>query len=416
LVTIFTSFGAVKVSELRELLNVRRPAPPYGVRRLARAYSIEDLRLLAGRRIPAGAFGYIEGGGEDEVTMRRNRSAFEEWELIPRVLRDVSKIELATTVLGTPMSLPFALAPIGSPRLFHHEGELASSRAAAAAGIPFSLSSSGTLSIERVAEETEGPKWFQLYVWNDRPLVQDLLARARASGYRALLVTVDTTVHSKRERELRSGIMLPNPALRVSTVVEGAIHPNWWWHFLTSETIRFANLAPKDAPPGAGFEKMVRSFDGSLSWPDLDWIREAWDGPIALKGIESVDDARQAADIGIDAIVVSNHGGRQLDHVPASIDALRPIVQAVGDQVEVLLDGGIRRGTDIVTALALGAKACLIGRAHVYGLAAAGEAGVSHAIDILAKEIRLAMALAGVANVADLDSSYVRHRYADKTG
>jgi L-lactate dehydrogenase (cytochrome) len=406
----------MKFRELRELVNVRRPAPPYGVRQLARAYSIEDLRLLARRRIPAGAFSYIEGGGEDEVTMRRNRAAFDEWELIPRVLHDVSKVDLATTVLGTPMSLPFALAPVGSPRLFHHEGELASSRAAARAGIPFSLSSSGTLSIERVAEAVEGPKWFQLYVWNDRPLVEDLLARAKASRYQALLVTVDTTVHSKRERELRSGIMLPNPALRFSTVLEGAIHPNWWWHFLTSDAIRFANLAPKDAPPSAGFEKMVRSFDGSLSWPDLDWIRQAWDGPIALKGIERVDDARHAADIGIDAIVVSNHGGRQLDHVPASIDALPPIVDAVGDRVEILMDGGIRRGTDIVTALALGAKACLIGRAHVFGLAAAGEAGVSHAIDILAKEIRLALALAGLASVADIDSSFVQHRHVAGRG
>lgn len=400
----------MRVSELRELVNVRRPEPPYGVRQLARAYSIEDLRRLARRRIPSGAFAYIEGGGDDEVSMRRNRAAFEDYELLPRVLRDVSEIDLQTTVLGTPLALPFALAPIGSPRLFHHEGELASARAAKRAGIAFSLSSSGTRSIERIAQDVDVPRWYQLYVWNDRPLVKDLISRARDAGYRALLLTVDTAVSSKRERELRSGIMLPNPALRLSTFLEGTLHPDWWWHFLTTDAVRFANLTPTGAPASVGFARMVKSFDGSLSWADLEWIRGTWGGPLALKGVQTVDDARRAADIGVDAVVVSNHGGRQLDHVPATIDSLGPIVAAVGDRVEVLMDGGLRRGTDIVTALALGAKACLLGRAHVYGLAAAGEAGVSHAIDLLAREVRMAMALLGVTRVDELDPSFVQHR------
>lgn len=400
----------MRVSELRELVNVRRPQPPYGMRRLARAYSIEDLRRLARRRIPSGAFAYIEGGGEDEVTMRRNRAAFEDYELLPRVLRDVSEIDLRTSVLGTPLALPFALAPIGSPRLFHHDGELATARAAKRAGIAFSLSSSGTRSIERIADEVNGPRWYQLYVWNDRPLVKDLINRARDAGYRALLLTVDTAVGSKRERELRSGIMLPNPALRLSTLLEGALHPDWWWHFLTTDAVRFSNLTPNGSPASVGFARMVKSFDGSLSWSDLEWIRDTWGGPLALKGIQTVDDAKRAADIGVETVVVSNHGGRQLDHVPASIDSLGPIVDAVGDRVEVMMDGGLRRGTDIVTALALGAKAVLIGRAHVYGLAAAGEAGVSHAIDLLAREVRIAMALLGVTRIDELTPSLVHHR------
>jgi L-lactate dehydrogenase (cytochrome) len=398
------------LQELRELVNVRRPEPPYGERRLARAYSIEDLRRIARRRIAAGAMAYIEGGGDDEVAMRRNRAAFEEYELLPRVLRDVSHIETTTSVLGTPLSLPFALAPIGSPRLFHHEGELATARAAEKAGIAYSMSSSGTRSIEYIAARANGPRWYQLYVWNDQGLVKSLLERAKANGYRALLLTTDTAVPSKRERELRSGVMLPNPALRWSTVLEGGLHPNWWWNFLKGESIRFANLTPDGEPASLGFARMSLSFDGSLSWQDLDWIREAWNGPICLKGIQTVADAEKAAAIGVDAIVVSNHGGRQLDHVPATIDSLGPIAAAVGDRLEVMMDGGIRRGTDIVTALALGARAVLIGRAHIYGLAAAGEAGVSRAIDILAEEVRMTMALLGVTKLSEINSSHVRHR------
>jgi L-lactate dehydrogenase (cytochrome) len=400
----------MRISELRELLSVRRPEAPYGDRRLARAYSIEDLRRIATRRVAAGAMAYIEGGADDEVSLRRNRAAYDDYELQPRVLRDVSKIDLSTSVLGTPLSLPFALAPIGSPRLFHHDGELATARAAARAGIAFSLSSSGTRSIERIARDVDVPRWYQLYVWNDRGLVKDLLTRAKASGYRALLLTVDTAVPSKRERELRSGLMLPNPALRLSTVLEGAFHPSWWWHFFTSEAIRFANLTPDGAPASVGFARMAHSFDGSLSWADVDWIRETWGGPICLKGVQTVADATQAADLGMDAIVVSNHGGRQLDRVPATIDSLGPIAAAVGERIDVLLDGGIRRGSDIVTALALGAKACLIGRAHIYGLAAAGEAGVNRAIEILADEVRTSMALLGATSVDQLDPSYVRRR------
>jgi L-lactate dehydrogenase (cytochrome) len=399
----------MKPSEIRELLRPR-PAARSGAGRLAQAFSIADLRRQAVRRLPSAVRSYLEGGSEDEVTLRRNRSAFEELELVPKVLRDVHEVALSTKVLDTTMSLPFALAPIGSARLFHHEGELASARAADRAGIAFSLSSSGTSSIERVAQESAGPLWYQLYVWRDRGLCTELIERAKAAGYRALLVTVDTTVRSKRERELRAGLDLPTPSLSWSSLADGVMHPNWSWHFLTSEAIRFANLASLSAPPATGMSKMARSFDGLSTWDDLAWIAAAWGGPLALKGILHPDDARRAADLGITAVVVSNHGGRQLDHGPAAIDALSGIVDAVGDRVEVLMDSGIRRGTDIVTALALGARACLIGRAYLYGLGAAGEAGVGAAIDILAGELRIAMALCGAAGLAELSPALVGMR------
>lgn len=400
----------MRVGEIRELVRFARPPAPYGVRRLARVVAIEDLRRLALRRLPEGVVGYLEGGGEDEVTLRRNRRAFEEWEIVPRVLRDVHEVDLSTTLLGTPSRLPFALAPVGSPRLFHHDGELAAARAAARAGIAYSLSSSGTYSIESVAEASAGPHWYQLYVWRDRSLCEELLERARSSGYRALLVTADSAVRSKRERDLRNGMTVPAPTLTPSALLEGARHPNWCWHFLTSEAIRFANLSPLGSAPTAGMGRLARSFDGLTTWDDLEWIARAWDGPWALKGVLCVEDARRAVGLGAQAVVVSNHGGRQLDHVPAAIDVLAGVVAAVGDQVEVLFDSGIRRGTDLMTALALGARGCLVGRAYLYGLAAAGEAGVSTAIDVLAEELRIAMALSGVASLAELGPCFVQRR------
>lgn len=399
----------MRPGEIRALVRLARPPAPYG-RALARACSIEDLARIARRRLPKVALSYLEGGGEDEVTLRRNRAVFEEHELVPRVLRDVHRIDCSTRVLGTDLAYPFVLAPIGSLRLMHHEGELATARAAAARGIPVTLSSSGTTSIEAVAAASDGPRWYQLYVWRDRGLCKDLLARARESGYQALIVTVDTTLRSKRERELRMGVDLPAPALTLSSLLDGALHPRWSWRLLTTEAIRFANLTSREAPVEAGMAKMARSFDGLTTWADLDWIRDAWGGPVAVKGVLGTEDARRAADDGVEGLVVSNHGGRQLDHVPAALDVLPGIVEAVGDRMEVLMDGGIRRGSDVLTALALGARACLLGRAHVYGLAAAGEAGVLAAIDFLAGELRTAMGLCGLSRLAEAGPGLVRRR------
>jgi L-lactate dehydrogenase (cytochrome) len=396
----------MNLSEIRELIHVGRGEAPYGVPALARCHSIGDLRRLAGRRLPAAALGYLEGGGEDEWTMRRNRGAFGQVELVPRVLRAVSQPDTTTTVLGTPMPLPFALAPIGAPRMFHHEGELAVARAARDTGLPYGISTLATQPLEAIAGAAQdSPLWFQLYLWGDRSAARKLLAQARAAGYRALLLTVDTSVRSNRERELRHGIVLPNPELTLRTVANGALHPAWAWHFLTSPALGFPNLSTSGL---TSRQRLAEMFDGTVGWADLDWIRQEWDGPIALKGVLSADDARRAAGQGVDAVIVSNHGGRQQDHVPAALEVLPGIADAVGDQVEVLFDSGIRRGSDIATALALGARAVLVGRAHLYGLAAAGEPGVRHAIDILAGQLRTSMALCGAATLADLDRSLIR--------
>jgi L-lactate dehydrogenase (cytochrome) len=302
------------------------------------------------------------------------------------------------------------LAPVGAPRLFHHEGELAVARAAGRAGLPYAISTVSTFSIEQVAAEASGPLWFQLYLWSDRDAARELISRARAAGYTTLLVTVDTAVRSKRERELRAGVTLPSPTLSARSVLEGAIHPSWWWKFLTSDVITFPNLVTPRAAGTLGGTDELGSGLGTLCWDDLGWIREAWPGPVVLKGIFSVDDARRAVDVGMDGVVVSNHGGRQLDHVAATIDALPRIVDVVGDQLTVLLDSGIRRGTDVVTALALGARAVLVGRAHLYGLAAGGEGGVAHALDILTEELRLALALTGCTRIDEVDATLVRRR------
>ena len=396
----------MKLSEIRELVHVGVPDKPYGVRALARCYDIDDLAGLARRRLPAGAAGYLDGGGEDEWTMRRNRLAFGEVELVPWVLNDVSKIDTSTTVLGTHVPLPIVLSPVGGPRMFHHEGELAVARAARHAGLPYGVSTLATQPLEAIAQAAQGsPLWFQLYVWGDRSVARDLVRRARESGYHALLLSADTALRSERDRELRRGIELPVPDLTVRTFLDGARHPSWSWHFLTSPALGFPNLS-MHGPTSR--DRLSQMFDGTVNWEDLDWIRQEWDGPIAVKGILRAEEAVRAADAGVDAVIVSNHGGRQLDHVPATLEVLPDIVEAVGDRVEVLCDSGIRRGSDIVAALALGARAVLAGRAHLYGLAAAGEPGVRHAIDILARELRMAMGLCGATALPDLQPDLLR--------
>lgn len=402
----------MKPTEIRSLIQPRRPPAPHGVRRLARCYSIDDLRRVARRQLPAAALAYLEGGGEDEYTLRRNRAAFDEVELVPRVLCDVAKVDTTTELFGTTLPAPIVLAPVGAPRLFHHQGELAVARAAGRAGLPYAISTVSTSSIEDVAAAGSGPRWFQLYLWSDRPSARELMRRAAAAGYTTLLVTVDTAVRSKRERELRAGVTLPSPTLSARSVLEGALHPAWWWNFLRSDVITFPNLVTPGAAGNLGGTDDLGSGLGTLCWDDLAWIRDAWPGPVVLKGIFSADDARRAVDVGVDGVVVSNHGGRQLDHVAATLDALPRIVDAVGDQLTVLLDSGVRRGTDIVTALALGAKAVLIGRAYLYGLAAGGEGGVAHALDILDEELRMAMALTGCTRIDEVDATLVHRRGA----
>jgi len=392
---------------LRSVLRFRRLELDATARRLRTAANVRDLRRLARRRLPGGVFDYIDGGAEDERSLAGNSEAFARIGFAPRVLRGVGRVEPATTLLGRPAPLPLILAPTGFTRIADPAGELAVARAAARAGLPYTLSTLATRSIEEVAAAApSGRNWFQVYVWRDRGLVADMVARAAASGFEALVVTVDTAVFGRRERDVRRGFTLP-PKVGLDTLVDGALHPGWTWRFVRSEPIRFANVTGRAA--GDGTDAVVLSdyinsqFDPDLSWRDLEWFRSIWSGPIVLKGIQTVEDARLAADEGVDAIALSNHGGRQLDGAPAPIDLVAPVVDAVGDRVEVYCDGGVRRGSDIVKAVASGARAAMAGRAYLYGLGAAGEAGVDHVLALLDTDVRRTMALLGAADVAGLD-------------
>lgn len=405
------------VDTLRSVLHFRRLELDAVTRRLATAASVEDLRRIAKRRLPHGVFDYIDGGAEDERTLRNNSAAFARIEFRPRVLRSVATIDPSTTLLGRPLPFPLVLAPTGFTRIADPQGELAVARAAERAELPYTLSTLATRSIEEVAAVSAGRKWFQVYAWRDRGLVEDMVERCKASGYEALVMTVDTAVLGRRERDVRRGFELP-PKLGLGTLVDGAVHPAWTWAFARAEPIVFANVATAGArgdveAPGDGSDAVTLAtyvnaqFDPDLSWDDVDWFRSIWDGPIVVKGIQCVADAVLAAERGVDAVALSNHGGRQLDSAPAPIDLVAPVVDAVGDRTEVICDGGVRRGSDIVKAVALGAKACMAGRAYLYGLGAAGERGVDHVLSMLHTDVRRTMALLGAASVADLTPELV---------
>ena len=401
---------------LRSVLRFRPLELDPVARRLSRAADIEDLRRIARRRMPRGVFDYIDGGAEDEVSLARNVAAFSRLELRPRVLRDVERIEPATTLLGRPLPLPIVLAPTGFTRIADPEGELAVARAAARARLPYTLSTLSTRSIEEVAAVSDGPKWFQVYVWRDRGLVKELIQRADAAGYEALCLTVDTAVLGRRERDVRRGFTLP-PKIGLDTLLDGARHPGWTWAFTRAEPISFANVATsragagKDGSDAVSLAEYVNAqFDPGLSWADVEWIRSVWTGPMVLKGIQTVEDAVLAAEAGIEAVALSNHGGRQLDTAPVPLELVAPVVDAVGGRTEVICDGGIRRGSDVVKAVASGARAVMIGRAYLYGLGAAGEAGVDRVLADLDTGVRRTMALTGSATVADLGPELVRWR------
>jgi L-lactate dehydrogenase (cytochrome) len=403
------------ISTLRSVLQFRKLELDPVRRRLARAVNVDDLRRMARRRVPRGVFDYIDGAAEDERTMAANAAAFANRGFAPRVLRNVGTVDPTTTLLGQPLAFPLVLAPTGFTRIADPQGELAVARAATRAGIPYALSTLSTRSIEEVAAASgDGRRWFQVYVWRDRGLVEDMLARAAAHGYEAIMPTIDTAVLGRRERDVRRGFSLP-PKIGLGTLVDGAIHFGWTWQFARSEPIRFANVVGAGADSGHGdgtaavtlAEYVNSQFDPTMSWADIEWMRSVWNGPIILKGIQTVADAEIAAKSGIEAIVLSNHGGRQLDGAPAPLDLVAPVVQAVGGSVEVICDGGVRRGSDIVKAVALGADACMAGRAYLYGLAAAGEAGVDHVIDLLAADVARTMALVGASQVEDLTPQLV---------
>jgi len=365
---------------------------------------IDDLRQLARRRVPRAFFDYADSGSYNEETLRANRTDLEAIKLRQRILVDVSERSLATTIVGQKVSAPMVLAPIGLCGMQHGDGEILSALAANEAGIPFTLSTMSICSIEDVAAATHVPFWFQLYVIRDRSFSKDILARALAAKCSALVLTVDLQVLGQRHRDIKNGMTVP-PEIRLKNIFDVATKPAWAWSILKGKSKTFGNLAGhvKGMDNVNQLAKWVGDqFDPALSWKDVEWIKKIWPGKLILKGILDADDARTAVKLGADAIVVSNHGGRQLDGAPSSISALPAIAQAVGSDTEVLFDGGIRTGADIMRALALGARACLIGRAYIYGLGAGGQAGVAKAIDILNKELSVTMALTGTNRIADI--------------
>lgn len=394
-------------SELRPLVG---PAPAVSgrrSRRLARAASIEDLRRLARRRAPRAVFDYTDGGAAAELSLRRSRDAFARVELRPSVLRDVSDVDTTTALLGQPSALPLGFAPTGFTRMMHAEGEPAVARAAGRAGIPYALSTMGTTSLEALAQAAPTTRrWFQLYLWRDRDASLDFVARARGSGYEALVLTVDTPVAGVRLRDVRNGLTVP-PALTLRTLADMSLHPSWWFDVLTTEPLEFASLRNWG---GTVAELADKVFDPAATLADVEVLRRAWPGPLIVKGIQTAEDARAVVGAGVDAVVVSNHGGRQLDRAPTPLEQLPEIVAAVGDEAEVYLDGGVMNGADVVAAVALGARACLVGRAYLYGLMAGGEQGASRAAEILADEVRRTLQLMGLTSIAELTPDRVRLR------
>ncbi|WP_156764508.1 alpha-hydroxy acid oxidase [Mycobacterium sp. E3247] len=393
-----------KVRDLAPLIKFKRPQFDATKRRLDTAYTIDDLRRIAQRRTPRAAFDYTDGAAEDELSIERARQAFRDIEFHPTILRDVTNVTAGWNVLGQPVVLPFGIAPTGFTRLMHTEGEIAGAAAAAKAGIPFSLSTLGTCSIEDlVTAVPQGRKWFQLYMWRDRERSMALVRRAADAGFDTLLATVDVPVSGARLRDNRNGMTIP-PTLTLRTVLDAVPHPKWWFDLLTTEPLAFASL---DRWPGTVAEYLSTMFDPSLTFDDLEWIKAQWPGKLVVKGIQTLDDARAVVDRGVDGIVLSNHGGRQLDRAPVPFHLLPSVAREVGEHTEILLDTGIMSGADIVAAIALGARCTLVGRAYLYGLMAGGEAGVTRAIDILAEGVIRTMRLLGVTCLEELSPKHV---------
>ncbi|UJP08742.1 alpha-hydroxy-acid oxidizing protein [Microbacterium sp. KUDC0406] len=381
------------------LLGFRRPVWNSVDRRLAQALSVKDLARIARRTTPRSVFDYVHGAAEDELSIARARRAFAQVEFEPRVLHDVAEVDTSTTILGRAASLPLILAPTGFTRMMHHEGEIAVASAAARAGVPYTLSTMGTTSPRELKQAVpHGDDWFQLYLWKDRDGTRRLVDEARSAGYDTLVLTVDTPVAGNRLRDARNGLTIP-PTLNPKTIWDMAWHPAWWFNVLTTDPIEFASLRSFD---GTVAELVAKMFDPSLKIEDLAWLREEWSGRLVVKGIQSVADARRVVDAGADALVVSNHGGRQLDRAPTPLRLLPEVAAAVGDDAEIFLDTGILSGADVLAAVGLGADACMVGRAYLYGLMAGGERGVDRMLQLMRAEAVRTMQLTGVSTIAEL--------------
>ncbi|MBC7584568.1 alpha-hydroxy-acid oxidizing protein [Tardiphaga sp. vice352] len=368
--------------------------------------TIDDLREVHKRNVPKAFFDYVDRGSYSEDTLRANRDDLQKLKFRQRILVDISKRDLSTTILGEKASLPLICAPVGSTGMQYGDGEIHACRAAQAAGIPYTLSTMSINSIEDVAESVDKPFWFQLYVMKDRGFIKELIQRAIAAKCSALVLTVDLQVIGQRHQDIKNGLSVPPKIYSLKNMIDFASKPSWVMRTLRAKRRNFGNIAGfvKDADNLESVSQWTATqFDASLNWKDLDWIRSIWPGKIVIKGIHDVVDAREAVKVGAQAMVVSNHGGRQLDGAPSSISVLPGIVDAVGSDIEVLFDSGIRSGQDIMRALALGAKSCMIGRAYVYGLGAYGGPGVSKALDILRNELSVTMGLCGVNSIAEID-------------
>ena len=383
--------------------------------RLQRANNVADLRLMARRRLPRPIFDYIDGGADDEVSLRRNVSAFARYELVPDVLNDVSAIRTETKIFGQASRWPLMLSPTGLTRMYHGDAELAVARAAARHGLLYSLSTMGTTRIEQLAEAFAGPKIFQIYIFKDRGLTAEFVARCKDAGFHGLALTVDTPVAGNRERDRVSGLSLP-PRLTLKSLLSFALHPAWSLPALTGSKFDLANVSHKVDALAAGpmslFDYIGGQFDRSVGWRDVEWLAGQWNGPLAIKGVMTPEDARRSIASGATGVMISNHGGRQLDGAPAPVGQIEAVREAVGDAPDVICDGGIRRGSDVVKALALGATACSIGRPYLYGLAAGGEAGVDRVLTLLSDEFERTLTLAGVNDVTSLSRRHVRKRGA----
>ena len=393
-----------KPSELKEFMTFKKPSLDFAGNRLEKALTIYDLRKIAKRRTPAAAFDYTDGAAEGEFSMNRARQAFEDIEFHPGVLTDVSTVDTTTEVLGGTSAMPFGIAPTGFTRLMQTEGEIAGAGAAGAAGIPFTLSPLGTTSIEDVrAADPNGRLWFQLYVMREREISYGLVERAAKAGFDTLFFTVDTPVAGSRLRDKRNGFSIP-PHLTMKTLLNAIPRPWWWFDFLTTPKLEFASLSSTGGTVG---ELLDNAMDPSINYEDLKIIREMWPGKIVIKGVQNLEDSKKLADLGVDGILLSNHGGRQLDRAPVPFHLLPEVVREVGNDVEVMVDTGIMNGADIVASMALGAKFTLIGRAYLYGLMAGGRRGVDRTIEILSDEVRRTMKLLQVHNIAELEPKHV---------
>jgi len=399
--------------DLAQLLKFRKVIFSPRKRRLSRALTIYDLRAIAKKRTPQAPFDYTDGGADTESSLTRARDAYEKLEFQPKILLNVKDVDLSVNMLGKKMSMPLGIAPTGFTRMMQTEGEYAGACAASDAGIPYTLSTMGTRSIEDVAKAApNGRNWFQLYMWKDRDRSMALVDRARAAGFDTLVLTVDVPVAGARLRDVRNGMTIP-PSLTVKTILNAIPRPAWWINFLTTDPLKFASL---DSWNGTVAELLDSMFDPTVTYEDLKWIRSQWQGNLVVKGIQNVDDALMSAEAGADAIILSNHGGRQLDRAPVPLHLLPEVVKAVGNKAEIHVDTAIMHGSDVVAALATGAKFTWIGRAYLYGLMAGGKPGVDKTLEIMRTQITRTMKLLGARTVAELNPDHVRFiaRYADK--